>query len=209
MGGDGVLADDLRYLATLSLVANSGSLKEKEMKIAVFLMLFLSASTLCLAQENEKMVAVPESSLTAQQKALAVVNDARPWVGLGKEIGEATNGALSAITTQADSFSKTGVGKFVMFMVAWKVLGNELVRVGIGVPMYLLLVIIWCYSFYKNCITRSVLTKVLPDKTKEYEIVNGPSQRYGDAGLNIVRAVHACILIGTTVIAALTIFTPS
>jgi hypothetical protein len=94
------------------------------------------------------------------------------WVGLGKEVGTAMNESLGALTTQADTFSKTGVGQFTMFIVAWKVLGSDFLGVLIGVPLLVLATCIFVWSYRKTCLPYSVLTKVNEDKTREYTIVN-------------------------------------
>lgn len=151
---------------------------------------------------QDKMVTVPESTLTAAQKASVAVQDTRSWVGLGKEIGEATNDALGAITTNADAFSKTGVGHFVMFMVAWKVLGNEALRVMIGLPIYLLMLTVWCWSYNRSCMTRSVLIEVTAEKTKKYKVINGSDDR----DLNVTRGVHAAIICVTSGIMLVVMF---
>lgn len=48
------------------------------------------------------------------------------WVELGKEVGTAMKEGLGALTNETDKFSKTGVGKFTMFIITYKVLGNDI-----------------------------------------------------------------------------------
>lgn len=99
------------------------------------------------------------------------------WVGLGKEVGSAVNESLSALTTQAEKFSKTGVGKFTMFIVAWKVLGKDFMGFIIGVPLLILATSIFLWSYRKTCLPYRVLTKVNADKSKEYTILNQEDMR--------------------------------
>ena len=94
------------------------------------------------------------------------------WVGLGKELGTAVNESLSALTAQADNFSKTGVGKFTMFIVAYKVLGRDFIGVAIGVPLLILGTCIFLWSYRKTCLPYKILSKVNADKSREYTVIN-------------------------------------
>ncbi|HEU5114653.1 MAG TPA: hypothetical protein VFT82_02720, partial [Candidatus Paceibacterota bacterium] len=94
------------------------------------------------------------------------------WVGLGKEVGVAVNDSLSALTTQADKFSNTGVGKFTMFLVAYKVLGKDLLGALIGTPLLVAFFVVWIWSYRKNCIERPVLTSESKDGEKKFTVAN-------------------------------------
>ncbi len=132
------------------------------------------------APGQEEMVSVPKSQLTASQIATVEQDNLKrrietygKWVGLGKEVGEAVNGSLGALTKQADEFSKTGVGQFTMILIAWKVIGTDLIQFLVGVPLLLVGFVIWTYSYYKNCIPRRVLKEERDihdgGKVREYE----------------------------------------
>jgi muconolactone delta-isomerase len=76
------------------------------------------------AQVRDSMVAVPASLLTADQKAQmevaatqAKIQTYGKWVGLGKEVGEAVNSSLAAVTDQTARFADTKVGKVTMALV--------------------------------------------------------------------------------------------
>src|SRR3990167_10096299 len=101
-------------------------------KIILVASLLMPAPALARLHSRDEQVQVPRSSLTAQQEADLKLQEAETkieiagkWVGLGKEVGEAFNGALSALTNQADKASKTNIGQFAMFIVAFKVLGDR------------------------------------------------------------------------------------
>lgn len=85
-----------------------------------------------IAIAQEKTVSIPESQLTEQQKAAlklqqvdTTVEKAHGWVGISKELGQAFDSALSSLTIRSNEFAGTKVGKFTMFIVAWKVMGDE------------------------------------------------------------------------------------
>jgi hypothetical protein len=119
------------------------------------------------------------------------------WVGIGKELGTAVNESMSALTTQADKFSKTDVGKFTMFMVAYKVLGNDaiaLVKRLIMIPIGIVVLIVGTWTCIRSlrimCWGYSVLEKVDPDKTKHYKFI-GPTEESGEnrSGVTFVHGV--------------------
>ncbi len=94
------------------------------------------------------------------------------WVGMGHEVGVAVNESLGALTTQADNFSKTGVGKFTMFIVAYKVLGHDFLAFIIGIPLLVTGTCIFLWSYRRTCLPYRILTKVNVDKSKEYTVIN-------------------------------------
>lgn len=124
----------------------------------LFLVLLMFVTTPLMAQDSV-MVSVPRSALTPQQMAAVEAKSIKDkaeaygaWVGVGKEVGEAVNSSLSAISDNAAKFADTKVGKFAMFVVAWKVLGSDilgvfyaLIIVFVGLP-----VLIWSYRKHLN-----------------------------------------------------------
>jgi len=139
----------------------------------IILIFTLLVSTLTFAQEQVKLVSIPENQLTEQQKAQIktdeTIETVGRWTGLGKEVGTAMNDGLSALTTQAELFSKTDVGKFTMFMIAWKVMGNDFIQLMIGSFLFLFFVTAYCIVIYR-CRSRRVLVKESVDtKEKFYE----------------------------------------
>lgn len=99
--------------------------------------------------DGEKIVQIQKKYLS--QDALAHVRDpslqeASQWVGFGKEVGQAMNEGLSAVVTQADRFGATRVGNFVMLIIAWKVIGNQLLGVVLGLPIFIAGVALWVFS---------------------------------------------------------------
>lgn len=166
-------------------------------KLLIYLILSCSVLT---AQQKEETVEVPKSMLSDTQKQKLETANIKEkaelygnWVGLGKEIGSAVDGSLSALTTNADNFAKTGVGKFTMFLVAYKVIGTDLIQFVIGVPLMVIGFFVWVYSYWSMCTTRSVLIKVLPDKTKEYRTINNTTDNYS-ADVHRTRILHFLIL---------------
>jgi len=79
-------------------------------------------------------------SVKASTETDAQIETVGKWVGLGKEVGYAFDGALTAITTTATKFSETKLGKITMFLVIYKVIGADILQVMFGI-LWLILVI--------------------------------------------------------------------
>ena len=79
------------------------------------------------------------------------------WVGLGKEIGEAVDGSLNALSENAVELSETNIGKMAIFLVLWKFLFMDIVQIGVGI-CFIIIVTITMASVYSKCIKpRTVL----------------------------------------------------
>lgn len=131
-----------------------------------------------LAQENkaEETIMVKKSELPpgllTKLEAQASFNETKEkitqygnWVGMGKEIGIAVNDGITAIKDQAISLSETKLGYYIMFLIAYKVIGTDLIQLAIGLPLMIALFIVFLWSYYKNCIPRQVLVE--EDKGKK------------------------------------------
>lgn len=69
------------------------------------------------------------------------------WVGVGHEVGVAMNEGLSAITTQANNFAQTPVGKWTMFVIVFKVIGEKVVQYLVGFFVFAIGIPIWIWSY--------------------------------------------------------------
>lgn len=98
------------------------------------------------------------------------------WVGVGGEIGNAIEEGLTAVVDVADKFTGTDVGKFTMILVAWKVIGKDLVRIIIGF-VFLILITFLFFRVYRNTyVPKSKLIERTPQgfwkrDIKKYEII--------------------------------------
>jgi len=143
------------------------------------LVLLITAFSL-FGQGDEELVTVKKKYVSAAGVSEATVatkaNTVSQYVGLSKEIGMAMREGLSALTDETDKFSKTDAGRFVMFLVAYKVIGVDLIQFVFGGLLLFVGVIVWIYAFLRHCFPRTVLKseKILENKTKErvYETIN-------------------------------------
>lgn len=149
---------------------------------------------------DEDKVTVPRSMLTQEQ--IKKLDDSSPskWVGLGKEVGDAVNSSLQAITTQTSNFSQTKVGKLTMFLVVWKILGDMIVHLVTGFFLLIIFLTVWIWSYRKTCITRSIKTGKDTYEKVEYR----KSGQYDDVS---PRMGHAIALIIFGIVFLFTVFT--
>ena len=71
------------------------------------------------------------------------------WVGVGGEVGSAIEEGLTAVVDVADKFTGTDVGKFTMVLVAWKVVGKDVIRILLGL-IFLTIITILFFRVYRN-----------------------------------------------------------
>jgi hypothetical protein len=99
------------------------------------------------------------------------------YINLGKSVGIAVREGLEAVTDTAAKFAKTDPGKFTMFIIAYKVIGKDFIQFIIGVPMLIIGIGLFIWSYRKNCITRQIPTEMnQDDKVKRYEIHEGSDE---------------------------------
>lgn len=152
-------------------------------------MVSVPASTVTV--EQRKLIGA-EQTLSGQLKLPTSVEQAHNWVGVGKEVGEAMNSGLEAVTTQASKFADTKVGKFTMFLIAWRVIGERATAisvhliVGLGIILFGMPVVIWSYR--RMVIPRQVLDRIeygdtkipgVKSKIKFYKMFD-PNEKAGD-----------------------------
>ena len=93
-------------------------------------MIYVNKNDLTVEQQL-KITAEQEAKLLEQR-----ISTYGNWAGVGKEVGIAVSEGLNAVVDVADKFGGTNVGRFTMVLVAWKVVGRDLVRIAIGLLFY-------------------------------------------------------------------------
>jgi hypothetical protein len=169
------------------------------MKLFRLLPLLFTLTTFAFSQQEE-MVSVPKSKLTDQQKADLNLSKTQSWVGMGREIGEAVNSSMAAITTQSNNFAQTPVGKLTVFIVIWKVIGDEAIHVGGGLIELLIFVPVWIWSYRRTCMTRKVRTAGGWFHASTWQVVPYDADDYGDCTPRIAHLLAGWALIAVTLI---------
>jgi hypothetical protein len=174
------------------------------MALTVFVTMPMYAQTPGAVPEK---IVVNKSDLTTSQ-LLKIESDARiaelekklqtygNWVGVGGEIGTAIKEGLTAVVDVADKFGGTNVGKFTMVMVAWKVIGKDLTRIGLGLIFIFFSCSFIIYVYRKNYVTRKIMTKgnrLLFWQPREYKVIEPSTYE----GFEFVRWLYVAMFLGT------------
>jgi len=137
----------------------------KRLITVLLLMVFtlgISAQGISLTQADiNKLPPDMKAKITAMQSQKEVTENLATigeWAGLGNEVGQAVNGALVALTKTAGDFSKTELGKFTMFMVAWKVMGRDMTRLIIGTFIMLFFFTFFVIKWFTTCRPKKYMT---------------------------------------------------
>ncbi len=124
---------------------------------------------------------------------------------LAKKIGTATREALNGVVDVSDKFSKTDIGHFVLFMVAWKIIGQKALAVVVGLPLFIAGVGVWFLVMRRFMLPYRVLIKEdKATKTKEWAVQQFKFQS-GDAK-GIVGGAFVFVIVGWCIVWILVIF---
>ena len=159
---------------------------------------------------NEK-ITVNASDLTVDQlakiKAETEVKELQKkldtygnWVGVGGEIGNAVKEGLTAVVDVADKFGKTDVGKFTLVMVAWKVMGKELVGIVLGLLFFFLFTFLLIWLYKRLIVARKVMVENpgFWKYPKKYEVVKTELDGDGVLVLTIILIIAELLNIWIT-----------
>lgn len=102
--------------------------------------------------------------LNAADEKKKDANDPASTVSLGKSIGKAANTIITAATTDGQKLADSEVGRFTIFLVAWKTMGPKAMRMLFGLPLMWTLLVVWWWSYRRRCVRRAV-----PDEEAEDE----------------------------------------
>ena len=188
--------------------------RKEIMKFTKLILLSLLLTSVCImpafAQQTTETVTIPVSQLTEAQKTELAKKELQEkadkygkWVGIGHELGTAVNESLSSVTSNANAFSQTGVGKITIALVVYKVVGKELIGVMLGLLFFFVGVPIWVWAFYRNCITHRICISKTKEKS-EWQVVNDPAsydmKPYQINPITMQRLLHAVALAVLTII---------
>jgi hypothetical protein len=124
------------------------------------------------------------ATIKAKQATDQVIEDVSTYskiAGIGKEVGIAVKEGLLAVVDVADKFSGTNVGKFTMTMIAWKIVGKDVVRIIVGL-IFLVIFMVFIGRYYRDNFT--VHKVAISDNgwkfwlPKQWKIVDPNERRY-------------------------------
>jgi len=151
------------------------------------------------------MVTVPRRYVSSEGMTKATSSAISPYLGMGREIGEAVKGGLESVVDVSNRFADTPVGKFTLFMVAWKVIGHDLVGLVIGLPLYLWGLSLWVSSMRRIFFGRWVWIR--NSEGKKVQVREDPIKfASSDAKPFMVFMMVALLVVWTAVMFAAVIF---
>lgn len=95
------------------------------------------------------------------------------WTELGKNIALAFTTVAKELGVAADQFLNSTTGKVTLVLIIWKVAGQDILGLALGVMFLLTFVPLWVYFFRKLCLMKSVTIEAIegqrrPKRTVEY-----------------------------------------
>lgn len=164
--------------------------------IYVIILLLISFSS----YSQQETVTISKDKLTAQQleeiEFQQKIEKYSSWAGIGEEVGEAISKGLNSVVDVSGKFAKTDVGKFTMIMIAWKIMGKDIIRIILGF-IFIVLSTLFIFKMYKTSFTvKKIKTKghwwqfnVDP----EYEIIKPDDYE----GSEFMKLVYIFFLLGS------------
>lgn len=89
------------------------------------------------------------------------------YVEVGKGIGAGLGEAARGLGVAVNEFAGTPVGKITMFLIAYKVIGGEIIDLALGIIWFAITIPLWVSLFRKICLYESVKEVVVDGKVKE------------------------------------------
>lgn len=93
------------------------------------------------------------------------------YAELGKKYGIALSEVAKSVGTTVNELAQTPVGKFMLVMVAYRVMGDDVIGVAGGVIWFTTMIPIWIYMFHRLVFsTRRIRTRVRQDGETETDV---------------------------------------
>jgi hypothetical protein len=87
------------------------------------------------------------------------------YAEIGQKYGIALAEAAKSIGTGVNEFAQTFVGKLLLVLVVWKVIGRDLLGITAGITWFVTMLPLWIYMFHRLVLgTRRIETKSTTDK---------------------------------------------
>ena len=150
------------------------------------------------AAKHEIMAAQQTKNIETQMQSYTKV------ASYGKEVGIAIREGLTAIKDVTVDLSKTDVGKTTMWLIVWKVAGRDMVRLGFGIFLALISLILVTRSYFRTFKRKICIESAGLFKAKKYELVDHRNCFWEYP--NAAAAGHVCVLLVLWAASALIMF---
>lgn len=143
----------------------------------------------------DELVTVPKKYVNAEHLNQAQnQNRVSQYIGIGKEVGEAVKNGLESVVDVSNKFASTPVGQFTMVMIAWKILGKELLHLVVGIPVYIVLLSLWVHFARRLFFGRWVKRYVDGKKQHVFDPPYDFETRDAKAGMTVMMLIAATII---------------
>jgi len=144
------------------------------MKLLTFILLLVLTTAGAFAQQiTINKSDLPPEVLSAVQSKLDSADIANKinrygnWVGIGHEIGIATDESFRAISRNSQELADSNLGHFIMFLIGYRIVGADILKKLIGILLIMVWIVLFIWYYRNNCNPLYETTTVIaPDKTK-------------------------------------------
>lgn len=157
-------------------------------------------STLTDIEKTEVLQIVAQKAANKGINSSSTVKSVDEWVTLGERVGKGFAGAARELGVAANEFSSTPVGKWVAFLIFWKLMGATAIHIVFG--LLFMIVGIGMLVMYKNS---CVSWEIMYDTTKKNIFGNHPIIKKERTEIDDSSA--AVLIFGTIATFGVTIFT--
>lgn len=111
-----------------------------------------------LTEEQAAELALKAAQMKAIKQNPADVSDRMAeYAEIGQKYGVALAATAKELGIAADEILNTTVGKIALVLIVWKVMGEDVVGLMIGVPWLLFGAIVWIYIFRRIAVISSIV----------------------------------------------------
>lgn len=147
------------------------------MVLALLLVLFTASKVFAGSCDQLVVPGMTDSQLIDLKKkcvdmagnitAVSTVDNMAEYAELGQKYGVALSEVAKSIGTTVNELAQTPVGRFMLVMVAYRVMGNDLLGIFGSVLWFTTMIPLWVYMFHRMVLsTRSVRETYDPTNSK-------------------------------------------
>lgn len=107
-----------------------------------------------------------------EEELKAKIDNYGKWVGVGHEVGVAVDEGLTAVTKHATAIADTRLGKVTMFIIAYKVIGRDIVGFIVGSILWIVGSIIIIISYFRNASGKKLKNVIYQEDGKTVKEIN-------------------------------------
>lgn len=185
----------------------------KKILLVLSLLIGLAAPVHAASCDSLSVSGLPETAVIELKKKCVDMQNVAPTVNvnslseyaeLGQKYGIALSEVAKSIGTTVNDLAKTPVGVFMLVMVAWKVMGNDLIGIVGGFIWFTVMLPLWIYMFHRVVLsTRRVVETKSPNDDSVRRVID-PVDYNGPAGP--LAFMMALFLIGICISGFLMVF---